>query len=242
MSFPSATLVLITLNVAIFALLKQSGWLDQALYDYGMSPAAVLRGQGLHTLVTSAFMHVNEWHLIGNMIPLLIFGIILERRIGTPKFLTIYIFTHLAAIMFDAAVRAGSPIPAVGASAAISGVLGACFLGYPWARGPLGYLLFIAWPLLSLLLPAWVAFLVFIIIVVPAILLTLTVLAPIWPFLLAFITYQLVIGVQVAQGLVETGIGYWAHITGFLAGMLLVMVLKPGEEKIESRDEFPAIR
>lgn len=242
MSFPSATLVLIALNVAIFVLLQSSGSLEPALYDYGMRPAMVLRGQGLHTLLTSAFMHGDEWHLIFNMIPLLIFGIILERRIGTPKFLAIYFLSDFAASMFDIAVRPGSLDPSVGASAAISGVMGACFLGYPWSRGPLGYLIFLIWPFIALFLPAWAAFFLFIMIAIPAILLTLTVFVPIWPFVLAFITYQLIKGVQVAQGVITTEIGYWAHITGFVAGMLLVLLLKPREKKVEPREEIPAIR
>lgn len=242
MSFPSATLVLIALNVAIFVLLQSSGSLKPALYDYGMRPAMVLRGQGLHTLLTSAFMHGDEWHLVFNMIPLLIFGVILEQRIGTPKFLAIYFLTHLAAITFDLAMRTSSLDPAVGASAAISGLMGACFLGYPWSRGPLGYLIFLAWDIISLFLPAWWAFFLFIIIAIPAIVLTLTVFVPIWPFLLVFITVQLINGVQVAQGVIATGIGYWAHITGFLAGMLLVLLLKPREEKVKPREEIPAIR
>lgn len=241
MSLPLATIVIILLNVAIFAILKSSGPLNQAFYDYGMIPDAVARGQGLHGLLTSAFIHADESHLIFNMLPLLIFGIILERRIGTPKFLMIYIVAHLAAMTFDLAMRAGDPMPAVGASAAIAGVMGACFLGYPWAKGPLGYLIFLAWPIVYLVLPGWPALLLLLIIVIPIILMALTKLAPIWPFLLIFITYQLIVGIQVAQRVIITGIGYWAHITGFLAGMLFIIFLKPGEEKVEPREEISAI-
>lgn len=230
-SLPWATIVLVLLNIVIFVILRESGWLNQALYDYGMTPAAVLRGEGLHGLLTSMFMHVNEWHLIGNMIFLLVFGTILERRIGTPKFLVIYLLAHFAASLFNIAVRPGSWIPVVGASAAIMGVMGACFLGYPWSRAPLGFMIWITWPLISLFLPCLIAFFAFFAIVLPVMLLTLTKFVSIWPFVMAAIIYQLIMGIWVAQGAILVGVAYWAHITGFVAGMLLIFFLKPGEEK-----------
>lgn len=240
-SFPLATIVLLLLNIAIFVLLRESGSLNQALYDYGMRPAAVLRGEGLHGLLTSMFMHADEWHLIGNMIYLLVFGIILERRIGAPKFLAIYLLADFAASLFDIAVRPGSLAPSVGASAAISGLMGACFLGYSWSKAPLAFMLWIAWPLASLFLPGFIAFLVFIMLVLPVILLTMTKFVPIWPFVLAAITYQMIRGVQVAHGVILTGVGYWSHISGFLAGMLLVLFLKRREKKVEPQEGPPTI-
>lgn len=239
---PFATLVLVLLNVAIFVLLQSSGSLDQAIYDYGMRPAMVLRGQGLHGLLTSVFMHANEWHLIGNMIYLLVFGFILERRIGAPKFLVIYFLAHFVAVMFDLAIRSGSWIPAVGASAAIMGVMGACFIGYPWSRAPLGFMIWIACPLVLLFLPGLVAFFVFFVFVLPIMFTTMTKLVSIWPFVMAAMAYQFIMGVQVAQGTILTGVAYWCHIAGFVAGMLLIFFLMPSEEEAEPRKKTSTTR
>ena len=244
MAFPIATLALIALNVIIFVLLRVTDSLEWATYEYGLRPAAILQGEHLEALFTSMFLHGDESHLIFNMIPLLIFGIILERRLGTPRFLVIYLVSGFATSIFDLAIRPSSWIVAYGASAAIMGVMGACMVGYPTARGPLAYLIWLAWPLLSYFLPWPIGFLAFFMVLIPAIVLTLTMFVPIWPFLLASITYQIIGGVGVATAGITGGVHYWAHISGIVAGMLLLLLLKPREpsEEIKSREEIPAIR
>lgn len=257
-AFPAATLALIALNVVIFVLLRATDSLEWATYEYGLRPAAILQGEHLEALLTSMFLHGDESHLLGNMLVLLVFGIILERRIGTPKFLLIYFLADFVASMVDLAVRSDptsleSWVPAIGASAAISGVAGACFIGFPNARAPPGFLTFLISTGLALIviltipMPIVTAYAVYLLIgfglPVAVFFLSPFALAPLWPFVLIWIIIQVGFGIFV-KTLGVLWAGYWAHIAGFIAGMLLILLLKlrePGEE-VKPREEIPAIR
>lgn len=230
--FPFVTLGLILINALIFVILEATGTSEQVCKNYGFRPAAVLQGGfALLTFFTGMFLHGGGFfHLFGNMLALLVFGTILERRMGGRRFLAIYVIAHVVAKTFDLAVRPDSWIPATGASAAISGVVGACLSGYPTARAPLAYLL-----MMSL-----VSFLIAILIFALAPFAT----APLWPFVLIWLGFQLLAGLIVATRPITGGVGYWSHISGFLAGMLLCLLLKPGEpeEEFALPEEIPAIR
>jgi len=232
---PVVTIVLIAVNVAAFLLVEKGGYLPQSAYDLGFRPATVLRGEAPYTAVTSMFLHVSWEHLLGNMISLAVFGFILERRVGTLRFLLIYFAAHAIALVFALAIQPGSEIPMVGASAAISGIMGACYMAYPWQMGPLGYFILLAWPLVSLFLPGWVTISAVASVYLVLYAISFAIPAPLWPFALSYFSYQLVEGlrgIEVGTKIVLKGIGYWAHITGFLAGMALIPFLK--HEKVET--------
>lgn len=100
---------------------------DLVLFQYGFRPAA----PELLDLLCSLFLHGGWLHLLGNMLYLWIFGDNVEHRLGRPLFVVVYLATGAAAALGDLALRPDSPIPAVGASGAISGLLGCYFLWFP---------------------------------------------------------------------------------------------------------------
>ena len=104
------------------------------LYTYGLIPARLMMGEGYYTLLTNMFLHGGWMHLLGNMFFLYIFGDNVEDACGHVKYLIFYILCGVAASLFWLATSWGSQYPAVGASGAISGVMGAYFVLYPEAR------------------------------------------------------------------------------------------------------------
>lgn len=133
----------IALNVLIFffqvTLGPQAG--QAFVLDYGCIPAEIEAGQDLHTLLTSAFLHGGWMHLIGNMLYMWIFADNIEATVGTPKFLVFYLLGALAANFCHIYFNSGSPIPAVGASGALSAVMGAYIVMFPKSNIR-GYLIF----------------------------------------------------------------------------------------------------
>jgi membrane associated rhomboid family serine protease len=137
-------------------------------------------------------------HLLGNMWFLWLFGNNIEDSMSRPRFITFYLLTGLAAALAQVAANPQSEVPMVGASGAISGVMGAYLVLFPRARIytmiPLGFIL------QSVALPAW-AMLIY------------------WAFL------------QVAGGVTSIGaegggVAFWAHLGGFLAGVVLVKLFE----------------
>src|SRR5262245_55150884 len=103
---------------------------EELVSRYGHVPAA----PGFSSLFTSMFMHANLTHLGGNMLFLWIFGDNVEARLGSLGYLAAYLATGIAGGIVDALLREGSAIPGIGASGAISGVLGMYFIGFPKNR------------------------------------------------------------------------------------------------------------
>lgn len=104
------------------------------LYVYGFVPARLLSGGGYHAFVTSIFLHGGWMHLLGNMLFLHIFGDNIEDAFGHIRYLAFYIVSGVAASAFWMFTAWGAQYPAVGASGAISGVMGAYFVMFPGAR------------------------------------------------------------------------------------------------------------
>ena len=157
---------------------------------YGFTPAKILDGKGYYTVITSMFLHGGFLHLAGNMLYLYIFGDNVEDMCGHLRYLVFYLLSGVIASVVFMFSAWDSTLPAVGASGAISGVLGAYVLLFPKAR-----------------IKTVIAVGIFIRLVrVPAF-----VMIGLW-FL-----YQLLLGFAA----VETGVAYWAHIGGFLAGLAL---------------------
>jgi len=193
---PILTYALIIVNVAIFVGTLATGTFGQSIEEYGMKPKEVLAGQNLHTLFTSMFLHGGILHILFNMWYLWIFGDNIEDILGRGKFILFYLGTGLVASLVYSFSDPGSIIPAIGASGAIAGVLGAYMILYPWARVHTAVIFFIMIHL----------------VMVPAV-----VIIGLW-----FVLQVLSASVLWAAG-TTAGVAYWAHIGGFLAGMLLIL-------------------
>jgi len=216
---PHVNRLLIMANVIVFlsVILSQAGLIDSRFaFDierrFAMIPSEILRGEKLYTLFTSMFLHAGLFHLFGNMLYLYIFGDNVEDAFGHVSYFIFYIVCGFAA-SFSYLITLENPalynVPVVGASGAISGVLGAYLVLYPKAK--ILTLIFYGLPL---------------IIPIPAILFL-----GLWFFMQwIFGMYDLLIFGGVS------GIAYWAHIGGFIAGMILgLLVGLPRKKAREKR-------
>jgi len=127
---------LIIACVATFIWQISSGvtFFESTLFEFGIVPQKVLNGEGLYSIVTNIFMHGGWSHLLGNMLFLFVFGDNIEDRLGHIRYIIFYLVCGVTASIVWMATALNSPFPAVGASGAISGVLGAYFVLYPRAR------------------------------------------------------------------------------------------------------------
>jgi membrane associated rhomboid family serine protease len=163
---------------------------------FGAVPAALTGPEPAYlTVVTSMFLHGGWGHLIGNMWYLWIFGNNVEDAMGHGGFGLFYFLCGVAATVSQVLVEPGSRIPMVGASGAIAGVLGAYLVLFPSAR----VLAMVPLGIFTRILE------------VPAIL-----------FLVLWFLMQLVLGVSVLGAESRGGVAFWAHVGGFLAGLILV--------------------
>lgn len=172
---------------------------------------------GYGTLLTSMFMHGGWMHLIGNMWFLWVFGNNVEDSMGHGRFAFFYVLTGLIAAGAHIAAAPGSAVPTVGASGAISGIMGAYIVLYPRVR--VDTLIILLFYVRVIPLPAWTLLLL-------------------WFFL------QLLEG-AIAAGGVASGVAVWAHIGGFVAGALLIrlferpnLVRAKREGRVLGRDEL----
>ncbi|MBA7502412.1 Rhomboid protease GluP [subsurface metagenome] len=193
---PVLTYTLIVVNVAIFLGALVTGTFNQINQEFGMKPKEVFAGQNIHTLFTSMFLHGGVLHILFNMWYLWIFGDNIEDVLGRGKFILFYLGAGLAASFVHAFSDPGSMIPTIGASGAIAGVLGAYALLYPWAR----------------VHTAVIFFYIIHLVMIPAV-----VIIGFW-----FVLQVISASVLWAAG-ATAGVAYWAHIGGFLAGMLLIL-------------------
>jgi membrane associated rhomboid family serine protease len=199
-SFPAINWLIIITNLLIFIYetTLTPGQLDRLVMTYGTVPARVLAGhpQALLTLFTSMFLHGGWLHVIGNLWVLYIFGDNVEDVMGSGRYLLFYLVSGIVAGLTQILIGPTSRIPAIGASGAIAGVLGAYLMLFPGSRvTTLVPVFFLPW---FIEIPA-IIFLGF------------------W-FILQFFNGLLALEVTTALG----GIAYWAHIGGFLFGLVAV--------------------
>ena len=136
---PYVTWGLISLNVLVFLWEGSRGFNPHDFIEYGAIPLFIVHGLRLHTLLTSMFMHSNLFHIGGNMLYLYIFGDNVEDQFGRLKYLLLYLLFGVVGGVAHSWIAwmvggYGVKIPAVGASGAISGVLGAYLVLFPNAR------------------------------------------------------------------------------------------------------------
>lgn len=215
-STPYVNYFIVALNVAVFLFELSIGsqshrQLNGLMYEFGVVPVRfelALSGQGSYslpasilTILTSMFLHASWLHIIGNMWVLWIFGDNIEDYLGHFKYLVFYLVTGFAAATTHILLNAGSKLPTVGASGAIAGVMGAYFVLYPRARVltivPLIIFFTFWW------LPAWIVL-------------------GYW-FLVQFLSGA---ATSIAESGQSTGgIAFWAHVGGFVAGIILIKLM-----------------
>jgi membrane associated rhomboid family serine protease len=215
---PFVTFTLIALNVLMWLFVQGAGAtfpLAESVCNLGLIPGELTGlvrpgtqfplGDGLACVIdpgmqplnvfTSMFLHGSWMHLIGNMWFLWLFGNNIEDSMTRPRFLAFYLLCGIAAAMAQVVVEPDSGIPMVGASGAISGVMGAYLILYPRVRVftfvPLGFMF------TNIALPAWV-------------------------MLIYWMVLQLAGGVTGIFSEASGGVAFWAHIGGFAAGVVLI--------------------
>jgi membrane associated rhomboid family serine protease len=204
-TFAFVTVALIVLNAVVFwhELSLSTPDRAQAFFaDFALTPAHLTQApspDSYRTIFTSMFLHGGWMHIIGNMLYLWIFGRNVEDSVGHFRFIFFYLLCGVAAAAAQIGISPDSTIPMIGASGAISGVLGAYLLLFPRAR-------------VLVLFPIWIFWRVF---YVPALLL-----------LVFWFGMQLLSGLAVLGADINGGVAFWAHVGGFVAGMLLIPIFK----------------
>jgi len=193
------TLIGLCVLVFLYELILPPERLDAFFFQYGAIPAQVSQFHDLYTVVTSMFLHGGWSHLLGNMLFLWIFGDNIEDAMGHAPYLLFYLLCGFAAAALQIAFSPNSTIPLIGASGAISGVMGAYIVLFP--KGKVRAIILLGWFGQILLVPAWV-------------------MIGLW-FLL-----QLVSGFSTLGGEDMGGVAFWAHVGGFIAGAILVFLFR----------------
>ena len=201
--FPIVNILLIGVNVLFF--IREIGMEPAELQNFilanGLIPAQLLANPNAEwrTIYSSMFLHGGWFHVISNIWVLYIFGDNIEARMGSFRYLIFYLLGGTAAGILQTVILPTSTIPMIGASGAIAGVLGAYLILFPRSR-------------IASLVPILVMF-------------TLVEL-PAFIFLIFWFVSQLYSGLFAVQGGGASGIAWWAHIGGFLFGMIVAMFFR----------------
>lgn len=182
----------------------------------GNGVACVVDSEPVNILTpfTSMFLHGGWAHLLGNALFFWVFGNNIEDSMGRARFLAFYLVCGLAAGLAHILVQPGSPLPTVGASGAISGVLGAYLVLYPKVRIKMLFIFIIFFKVIPI--PAWMVL--------------------IWWFF-----WQVVTGLPELLGMrpdAAGGVAVWAHVGGFVTGMILVKAFE--NPRLVARRSLPA--
>lgn len=210
---PYATYGIVIINVAAWVFLQGLGrepGLSGSVCSFGLIPGELLQlsssnpslcvigDSSWYTTITSMFMHGSWMHILGNMWFLWIFGNNVEDAMGPVRFVAFYLLCGLAAAAAQIAADPSSPIPMVGASGAIGGVMGAYILLYPRVRVHMLFILVIY--VTTFAVPAWL--------------------------MLGYWFLVQTLGGLASQGSQGGGVAFWAHIGGFAAGIAFIYVFR----------------
>ncbi len=199
---PVVTYIILGVNIAVYLYELMLGvHKTDFIFQFGTIPYNLFNPTGIFsyfTILSSMFIHANFMHLLGNMLFLWVFADNVEDRLGHINFTIFYLVCGIAAVLLHSITTPNSSIPMVGASGAISGVLGAYLILFPRARIlsliPLGFFLRVAY--------------------LPALL-----------FIGIWFLYQSIFGFATI-GVKGGGVAYFAHIGGFAAGVLYILPFK----------------
>lgn len=206
---PVVVYAILTANILVYLYeISLGAELNDFVRQFGVIPYLLFHPTGIESymrLFTSMFIHADSiMHILGNMLFLWIFADNVEDRLGHIRFILFYFICGIAAALLQSIIDPGSKIPMIGASGAVSGVLGAYILLFPKARVlaliPLGFFLRISY------LPSFI-------------------------FLGIWFLYQFLFGVSSLGA--SGGVAYFAHIGGFIAGLLLALPFRKIKKKID---------
>lgn len=207
-NFPLITVSLIALNLFIFLqqTMNTPYQMEYLILNYGFTPALLTERIASHSLLgflyppllTATFLHGSWFHVLSNMLYLWIFGDNIEDKLGRWRFLLFYLLAGVGANLIYYLTAINSPIPLVGASGAIAGILGAYFITFPKAK--ITTLIFVFFFILIRKIPALF-------------------------FLLFWFIIQIFNGI-LSAGTTGNSVAWWAHIGGFMIGFLLMPLLK----------------
>lgn len=220
--FPAVTITLIAINSLFwFYEVSLGQHVNRFVIDFGLIPVRFLNpqhfggglwGDSIVPLFTSIFLHGGWLHVIGNMWFLWIFGDNVEDRLGSGRFLLFYLLCGIGASLVHVVFHPESRIPTIGASGAISGVLGAYLISFPHAR------------VLTLL----IIFFIIRFVEIPA-----------FAFLIIWFVFQFLSGTSQVSAYQESGgVAYWAHMGGFVFGVLLIWLFPKRREFRDRSDEL----
>ena len=206
-SKPVVTVILIVINLLVFLYeFSLDDYSRNAFIDhYGLVPDHF----ALANIFTSMFLHAGWLHVLGNMWFLWIFGDNIEDILGHAKYLLFYLLCGVAAAVCQTFFNIGSRVPMIGASGAIAGVMGAYMVKFPRAR--IVTLIFIILFITTIEVPAWLMLIY-------------------WFFLQFMGGFESIAQAQYAQ---SGGTAFFAHVGGFISGILLIFML--GTRQIYSR-------
>lgn len=222
-TYPIVTVSLIVANLLIFFYeLSLGARLNELVAEYGLIPLRFFVGGGedggllsrFYPFFSSMFLHGGWFHVGGNMLYLWIFGDNVEDRLGHLRYVVFYLLCGILAGLAQTVLYPRSMVPTIGASGAIAGVLGAYFLLYPTAR---------------------------VVTLVPIFFFLQVVEIPAFAFLFFWIFIQFLNGtatVTASAAEAGGGVAWWAHIGGFVAGMLLVHLFKKSRKAHYSADDL----
>ncbi len=196
---PFITILIIAMNIFVFILQFMYGLDSRSIvYKYGAIPsniAGLESNQPIHpvlTIFTSMFMHGGLFHIGGNMLYLWIFGNNIEDKLGHLKFFIFYLFCGIVAAISHVVTEPHSNIPMIGASGAVSGVLGAYVLLFPMAK--VHTILFFGFFIQIVKIPALIV--------------------------IGFWAIIQVVNGMITKGILnQGGVAWFAHIGGFIAGL-----------------------
>ena len=193
-SFPLFTIILIVSNIFIFLYQVSLPGHPTIFESYGLIPVHLLESpvSAYPTIYSSMFLHSGLGHLAGNMLYMWIFGNNIEDVLGKFRFIIFYLFCGTLAALCHISTDLHSEIPMVGASGAISGILGAYLVLFPYAK--VKTLIFLGFFITIIRIPAIVLLVIWMVI-------------------------------QVSSGIIASdgGVAWFAHIGGFIAGMLFIL-------------------
>jgi membrane associated rhomboid family serine protease len=207
-TYSKATVVtsLIVFNILIFLYQETMDQYSQTLFveRWGIVPDSI--SQHLYTLLTSMFLHGGWLHVLGNMLYLWVFGRGIEDLIGSGPFLAFYLVCGLAAGVLQVVTSPYSQLPTIGASGAIAGVMGAYVIRFSRAR--IVTLVFIVVFITTVEIPAWILL--------------------VWWFVIQLFNG---FGSLATANYSGGGTAWFAHVGGFLAGMLLIRAFPVKQRK-----------
>jgi membrane associated rhomboid family serine protease len=224
------TFLIIAVNAVVWVFIQGAGFnpaLAKSLCLYGLVPGELLGtlppgteiplGQHLscvvegaaswHTLITSMFLHGGWLHIIGNMWFLAVFGDNVEDSMGSFRFVIFYLVCGLAAAAAQIGLNPQSAVPMVGASGAISGIMGAYVVLYP--RAPVHMLVFLGFFITRIIVPAY--------------------------FMIGYWFLLQLLGILPSLGSPGGGVAVGAHVGGFLAGTILIFLFRRKDRVMEKR-------